>query len=83
MHLAAMMGLVIKEMEHRRRRCFHVILALAVCVTNRPVEKIAVDVVEEGFDARVLFDPRCAEAGELLEQYGIQWWCRLASPGKP
>ena len=83
MHLAAVMGLVVKEMEHGHRYRFDVILALAVCITNRPIEKFAVDVVEEGFDVRVLFEARCAKAGERLKQDRIQWWCRFASPGKP
>jgi hypothetical protein len=71
-----MMRLVVKEMEQRRPALLPRNPCPGVCVVNRQIEKIAVDVVER-FDARVLFDARCAKAVERRVQDGIQWWCRV------
>ena len=53
MHLATMVRLVVKEMQHGDGRCVHAILASAVGVMHRPGEKAIVGFFEERFDARV------------------------------
>ena len=82
MHLATVVRLVVKEMQHRDGRCIHAILASAIGVMHRPGEKAIVGFFEERFDTRVLLVSRCAKLNQALEQNSIQWWCRTASPGK-
>ena len=60
MHLASMMRLVVKEVEHRYWRCFHVVFPLIICVRNGSSQKIGIRIFEECFNARVFFDSCCA-----------------------
>ena len=82
MHLATMVRLVVKEMQHRDGRCIHAILASAIGVMHRPCEKAIVGFFEERFDTRVLLSSRGAKFNQVLEQDSVQWRCRIASPGK-
>ena len=82
-HLAAMVRLMIEEMQYGVWCGIRTVLAQAIGVTERPADKTVVHVREEGFNAGILFATRGAEFRESLEQNSIQWRCRTASAGKP
>jgi hypothetical protein len=83
MHLASMMRLVIKEMEDGWDSLLHVIFPSAIGVSQPPGKKIAIDLFEERFYARVFFGSRRVNLGKVLEQNTIQRWGRFTAPGKP
>src|SRR5271156_5784140 len=83
MHLAAMMRLVIEEMEDSVRRGTRRVLAQAVGIAEWPGDKAVVQVREEGLNAGILLATRRAEFRESLEQDSVQWRCRTASAGEP
>ena len=83
MHLATMVRLVVKEMQHCDRRCVHAILAPAIGVPHRPDEKAIIGFFKERFDTRVFLPSRSAKFNQVLEQNSIQWRCRITATGKP
>jgi hypothetical protein len=82
MHLASMMGLVIKEMKDGWGSFIHTFFTSAICVSQLPCKKIVIDLFEERFDACVLLYPRGVNLGKGFEQDSIQRWCRFTAPGK-
>ena len=83
MHLATMVRLVVKEMQHCDRRCVHAILAPAIGVPHRPGEKVIIGFFKERFDTRVFLPSRSAKFNQVLEQNSIQWRCRITATSKP
>ena len=81
-NLAAMMRLMVKEMQDGHGCDVHAIFAPAICVAKGRQEKSRVCLFEEGFNFGILRQPRCVEVGKGVIENRVQWRCRTTSAGK-